>query len=57
MLYFALLTLGYFLGVFTAMVIFPPKTNELREQEKDALSPILDLDKEEKIATGLAGSF
>lgn len=45
------------MGVFTAMVIFPPKTNELREQEKDALSPILDLDKEEKIATGLAGSF
>ena len=57
MVYFALLTLGYFLGVFTALYIFPPKTNELREQEKDALKPILGLDEEEKIATGLAGSF
>ncbi|MDO8340746.1 MAG: hypothetical protein Q7T59_02125 [Candidatus Woesebacteria bacterium] len=57
MIYFALLTLGYFLGVFTAMVIFPPKTNELREQEKDALTPILNLGEEEKVASGLVGSF
>ncbi|AKM83290.1 MAG: hypothetical protein UR17_C0001G0502 [Candidatus Woesebacteria bacterium GW2011_GWF1_31_35] len=57
MIYFALLTLGYFLGVFTAMVIFPPKTNELREQEKDALTPILNLEEEEKVASGLVGSF
>lgn len=57
MIYFALLTLGYFLGVFTALVIFPPKTNELMEQEKDALTSILDLDEEEKVATGLVGSF
>ena len=57
MIYFALLTLGYFLGVFTALYIFPPKTNELREQERDSLEPILGLDEQEKITAGLAGSF
>jgi len=32
-------------------------TNELREQEKDALTPILNLEEEEKVASGLVGSF
>lgn len=40
MLLFALFTLGYFAGVVTALAIFPPRTNELREQELDAASPI-----------------
>ncbi len=42
MLYFAFLTLGYFAGVFTALLVFPPKTTELEMQERDALQPILD---------------
>lgn len=42
MVFFALFTLGYFAGVFTALVVFPPQTTELEEQEKDALQPILD---------------
>ncbi len=43
MLVFAVFTLGYFAGVFTVLLIFPPNVNELQEQEKDALQPILDL--------------
>jgi hypothetical protein len=43
MLIFAFLTLGYFAGVITALLIFPPKTTELEMQEKDALKPINDL--------------
>ncbi|MEK7113100.1 MAG: hypothetical protein AAB875_07360 [Patescibacteria group bacterium] len=41
MLLFAVFTLGYFAGVFTALAIFPPRTLEISEQEKDALEPIL----------------
>lgn len=41
MLIFALFTLGYFAGVITALVVFPPRTLEISEQEKDALEPIL----------------
>lgn len=43
MLVFAVFTLGYFAGVFTVLLIFPPNVTELEEQEKDALQPILDL--------------
>jgi len=48
MLFFAFFTLGYFAGVFTALVMFPPRTTELEMQEKDALQPILDLEKEKE---------
>ncbi len=48
MLFFAFFTLGYFAGVFTALVVFPPRTTELEMQEKDALQPILDLEKEKE---------
>lgn len=42
MLLFAIFTLGYFAGVFTALLVFPPRTTELEEQEIDALKPILE---------------
>lgn len=48
MLFFAVFTLGYFAGVVTALAIFSPNVSELEEQEKDALQPILDLDKEKR---------
>ena len=40
MLWFAIFTLGYFMGVFTALAIFPPWTREIEEQEKDARAPL-----------------
>lgn len=40
MLFFALFTLGYFVGVITALFVFPPRTNELIQQEEDALEPL-----------------
>lgn len=40
MLFFALFTIGYFLGVFTALAIFPPQVREIEEQERDARTPI-----------------
>ncbi len=43
MLIFAFLTLGYFAGVITALVIFPPKVKEIEMQEKDAAGPVNDL--------------
>lgn len=43
MIYFALFTLGYFVGVFTFLIIFPPAVREIEEQEKDSLVPILDV--------------
>lgn len=46
MLLFAIFTLGYFGGVFTFLLIFPPKVKEIEEQEKDALKPILEMEKE-----------
>lgn len=50
MLFFAIFTLGYFVGVFTALWAFPPNTREIEEQEVDALKPIL-ASKEKKQAT------
>ena len=49
MLIWALFTLGYFLGVFTALAIFPPWVKEIEEQEKDALKPLQNIS-EDKIA-------
>ncbi|MCH7730517.1 hypothetical protein IID21_03205 [Patescibacteria group bacterium] len=43
MLFFAIFTLGYFAGVFTALSIFSPKVREIEEQEIDALKPILEI--------------
>jgi hypothetical protein len=40
MLIFAFLTLGYFAGVITALLIFPPRVKEIEMQEKDAASVI-----------------
>lgn len=48
MLIFAVFTLGYFAGVFTALFVFPPKTNELREQEIDAMAPLTDMSKDNR---------
>jgi hypothetical protein len=42
-LIFAFLTLGYFAGVVTALLIFPPKVKEIEMQEKDASGPVNDL--------------
>ena len=53
MLFFALFTVGYFFGVFTALAIFPPRMKEIEEQERDALEPILNIkrtDENEQIA-------
>lgn len=33
MLLWAIFTLGYFLGVFTALAVFPPWVKEIEEQE------------------------
>ena len=49
MIFFAAFTLGYFAGVFTALVVFPPRTTELAEQEKDALQPTLDISKDKEL--------
>ena len=49
MLYFALFVLGYFVGVVTCLYIFPPNTKEIKEQEIDALQPILDMDREARL--------
>lgn len=49
MLIFAIFTLGYFAGVFTALLFFPPNTNELKEQEIDALQPILRVEEEKRL--------
>ena len=46
MLYFAVFTAGYFAGVFTFLAIFPPRMKEIEEQERDALQPILDAERE-----------
>ena len=43
MLIFAFLTIGYFAGVITALLIFPPRVKEIEMQEKDAAKPINDL--------------
>lgn len=46
MLFFALFTVGYFFGVFTVLLIFPPQVKEIEEQERDALKPISQLTNE-----------
>jgi glycerol uptake facilitator-like aquaporin len=38
MMLFAFLTIGYFAGVITALVIFPPKVKEIEMQEEDTAS-------------------
>jgi hypothetical protein len=43
MLIFAFFTLGYFGGVITALLVFPPKVKEIEMQEKDAAGPVNDL--------------
>lgn len=59
MLIFAIFTLGYFVGVFSALSIFSPKVREIEEQEVDALRPILEAKsrKEEKSATSFGLSI
>lgn len=42
MIFFAVFTIGYFVGVVSALAIFPPRDREILEQEKDSLGPILD---------------
>jgi hypothetical protein len=46
MIFFAAFTLGYFAGVFTFLLAFPPRTKEIEEQEVDALKPLLELEEE-----------
>jgi|WetSurSiteA1Bulk_404760.scaffolds.fasta_scaffold25801_2 hypothetical protein len=48
MIYFAIFTAGYFVGVFTFLAIFPPRTKEIEEQEKNALDPILRVEEEKE---------
>ena len=43
MVFFALFTIGYLIGVISALAIFPPRDREILEQEKDALGPIIAL--------------
>ncbi len=50
MIFFAVFSLGYFAGVFTALLVFPPRVTELEEQEFDALKPILEIEKEKKLS-------
>lgn len=52
MLFFALFLAGYFLGVFTALAVFPPNTTELEEQEKNVLRPILSLEEKYRFGDG-----
>ena len=40
MLIFAFFTLGYFGGVITALLVFPPKVKEIEMQETDARGPV-----------------
>jgi len=56
MLFFAIFTVGYFAGVITVLLIFPPNTNELREQEDNSLEPILK-DMEKVPASELKGEI
>jgi hypothetical protein len=43
MLVFAFFTLGYFGGVVTALIVFPPKVKEIEMQEEDTAGPVNDL--------------
>lgn len=43
MLIFAFLTIGYFAGVITALLVFPPRVKEIEMQEKDAAGPVEQL--------------
>jgi hypothetical protein len=49
MLIFAFLTLGYFAGVITALLVFPPKVKEIEMQEKDAAAPLKYLERTETV--------
>ena len=49
MVYFALFTVGYVVGVVTFLFIFPPNMKEIEEQEIDALQPIINLKVEKNI--------
>jgi hypothetical protein len=40
---FTFLTVGYFAGVITALLIFPPKVKEIEMQEFDSVGPVNDL--------------
>ena len=44
MLIFAFFTLGYFAGVITALLMFPPKVKEIEMQEQDAAKPVAELE-------------
>jgi len=59
MLIFAVFTLGYFVGVFSALSVFSPKVREIEEQEVDALRPILEakIRREKKGATSFGLSI
>lgn len=46
MLLWAVFTLGYFAGVFTALVVFPPWVKELEEQEIDTIKPLQTISKD-----------
>ncbi len=54
MLYFAVFTVGYFLGVFTFLAVFPPAVREIEEQEKDARQPVLSISEGEEVEQPLA---
>jgi hypothetical protein len=45
MIIFAMFTIGFFAGVFLTLVVFPPNSSELKEQEMDAKTPILRMEK------------
>ncbi|OGM14941.1 hypothetical protein A2W15_00460 [Candidatus Woesebacteria bacterium RBG_16_41_13] len=49
MFLFALFTIGYIVGVFTALWLFPPNSREIVEQEVDAMTPILNLKPKEDL--------
>jgi uncharacterized membrane protein YgaE (UPF0421/DUF939 family) len=55
MLFFALFTVGFFVGVIMTLVLFPPQTKEIEEQEVNALSPILQM--ENKKLLGKSDNF
>jgi len=49
MLFFALFTAGFTVGVLMALWIFPPNVKEIEEQEVNALEPILET-KQERVS-------
>lgn len=51
MLFFAIFTIGFIVGVSTALWIFPPNVKEIEEQEVDALAPILRVKEQKQRST------